>query len=316
MKDKVKIDWLSVTATWRALTDLGFALGFVDAGAHGAARQKGRYGYNASYQFASGFTILFNEGVTAGAKCHAQISGKLLDVARAGGLDDDDIIDLVTREGYHLTRVDVALDVVGCPHSLLSLGSNEIYTDSSNNVGRPLRKTHIKDVSGGGETIYIGSRQSDRMMRCYDKGAEQKQEPGEWLRFEIEFKGARADWAARAWQQGRAIGATEIQIWRLMADGMVDHPYFGQIDHVEGSISEFTRETGQVNNTWRWLVGQVRVAIGNYMDKHGTEAALAYIELLCGDVAARGVRVITPYGEVLGGDTDGSIPDAPVPVKP
>ena len=43
-----------------------------------------------------------------------------------------------------------------------------------------------------GKTIYIGSRSSEKMIRIYDKAAEQNQE-GVWIRYEIETKGDFAD---------------------------------------------------------------------------------------------------------------------------
>ena len=62
--------------------------------------------------------------------------------------------------------------------------------------------THAKtwsaiDGNQGGKTLYIGSRQSERMLRIYDKGAQMTHQPGTWDRVELEVKGDAAFRLAR-----------------------------------------------------------------------------------------------------------------------
>ena len=56
----------------------------------------------------------------------------------------------------------------------------------------------VIEGSEGGQTLYIGSRTSERMMRIYDKAAQMKDKPGLWDRIELEVKGDAALRLARA----------------------------------------------------------------------------------------------------------------------
>lgn len=64
-----------------------------------------------------------------------------------------------------------------------------------------VRARYIEDTPTG-STLYVGSRASDRMFRCYDKTAESDGEyPERSWRYEIEYKGDRA------WRVASAIKA-------------------------------------------------------------------------------------------------------------
>jgi hypothetical protein len=61
------------------------------------------------------------------------------------------------------------------------------------------QKTVSLIESPAGDTFYLGSRSSEKMVRVYDKGKEQGV-PQDWLRIEMEFKGESASRAADAAQ--------------------------------------------------------------------------------------------------------------------
>lgn len=71
-----------------------------------------------------------------------------------------------------------------------------------------MTRTSIIKTTPRGGTCYIGSRSSDRMLRCYDKTAESDglYPPGTW-RFEIEYK------RGRALNVARALGCSRFQPW-------------------------------------------------------------------------------------------------------
>lgn len=91
---------------------------------------------------------------------------------------------------WKVTRIDVAADFMntGIKPDFLH------FLYSSYHPRAPRNSTLI--VGKGGSTFYLGSRTSDRMLRIYDKGAEQQTEE-DWLRVEGEYKGELAMKVAR-----------------------------------------------------------------------------------------------------------------------
>lgn len=113
-------------------------------------------------------------------------TGKDLDVWRARDKLEA-LVHFARDHNARFTRIDVAIDLLDCG------GQVEDVARCIEGQGASLPvKTHsiIRGVHGGitGTTVYIGSRQSDRFTRIYDKGAEQGL-PLDWIRLELECKG-------------------------------------------------------------------------------------------------------------------------------
>jgi DNA relaxase NicK len=110
--------------------------------------------------------------------------------------------------GGVITRVDFALDDRAGRLSMDVIGEHidqELLT-SRWRKGRKILAT----LAGQGRTFEFGSRRSDSFLRIYDKQAEQldkgKDDPGEWVRVELELKREKADEAARRYvQEGEAF---------------------------------------------------------------------------------------------------------------
>ncbi|MBQ8382263.1 MAG: replication initiation factor domain-containing protein [Clostridia bacterium] len=88
----------------------------------------------------------------------------------------------------HYTRVDYALDVINdfsnimnnmIRHLNYGTSTGEPGFFISSNGGR-VYKSKIYLSDNGGKTIYLGSTQSEQMLRVYDKLAEQTDETGVW----------------------------------------------------------------------------------------------------------------------------------------
>lgn len=109
------------------------------------------------------------------------------------GLDPRDIVRAAAaRPEVRFTRIDLAIDLrdgEADPYDL-----HDAFT-----TGRV--KTHVRECQRTdqhtryavrkGATVYLGSRTSERYLRCYDKAAEQGVE-GDWTRLELELKRAQA----------------------------------------------------------------------------------------------------------------------------
>lgn len=103
---------------------------------------------------------------------------------------------LFSPDACHATRIDLQVTVelaTAAPYLLERL--YEAAAEGPKKVGRAVGYTLIKN-SDGSRTLYVGSRNSARYGRIYDKGMEQALgEPGKILRFELEVKDDMADQA-------------------------------------------------------------------------------------------------------------------------
>lgn len=117
-----------------------------------------------------------------------------------------------------VTRLDVAIDFYGGVESLLS----DVQESCKNGNLCRVKSwspvvTYSYDEVKTGETVYLGSRKSERFVRVYDKGLETKTlSPGCWVRWEAVFKGAVSDHLSG----GRDVGVSNSLM--LLGGGVVD----------------------------------------------------------------------------------------------
>lgn len=95
----------------------------------------------------------------------------------------------VSRWATNCSRIDLQVTLL--------LGKPDIFLFDqleAHFLALPARRGRVPDIcrvrdNKGGNTIYIGSRTSDKYLRIYDKGVEGKTNvPGELIRFEVEYK--------------------------------------------------------------------------------------------------------------------------------
>lgn len=89
-------------------------------------------------------------------------------------------------ELVRVTRVDLRVDVImPSPRPVAERWYEVLVADKNNQR----KATLFKSKNSGGNTLYVGSRQSMQYGRIYDKGAEAGiAEPGVLWRFEVEYK--------------------------------------------------------------------------------------------------------------------------------
>jgi phage replication initiation protein len=111
---------------------------------------------------------------------------------------------IFTQQG-HVTRMDVALDdrrpLISVEHVRQAVQAGHAVTRCQR--FQVIQTTSNRDGSSHGDTLYFGSRQSQTMLRVYDKRLElaQKQRPeaNEYgVRWELEFKDERAQACGKA----------------------------------------------------------------------------------------------------------------------
>lgn len=105
----------------------------------------------------------------------------------------------------HVTRLDVALDD---RQALVAVGTVKQAVDAGQAVTRSQKfqtvaASNMRDGTAKGETLYFGSRESQTMLRVYDKRLEMEQKGREdaqdfGVRWELELKQDRAQACAKA----------------------------------------------------------------------------------------------------------------------
>lgn len=122
-----------------------------------------------------------------------------------------------------LTRIDLAVDDIGCRYYSLEEIQNKLdlrRVISKFRTYRPIpEKTFDNDVLG--YTIYFGSRESDIMMRVYDKRLEQNRRKSvddvdyvnyDWIRWELEIKGERSNDVVREFVNGKSLSSVIVGV--------------------------------------------------------------------------------------------------------
>lgn len=128
-------------------------------------------------------------------KLGVRMTGKELGAYRDFGGTETKLIDFLTGCNASTSRIDIAYDLFG-----YNVDLQRIYADWK--AGKVTTKARtVRPMTQGqrnekGEieestTLYFGSRQSEIMVRMYEKGKEQRVDI-DWLRVELEIKGDRA----------------------------------------------------------------------------------------------------------------------------
>jgi phage replication initiation protein len=99
-----------------------------------------------------------------------------------------EIVALLEQVNARITRLDLAADFPGGEVSVddaLAAFREGAFAAG----GKPPSGRLVDDLgSGAGRTLYVGSRQSSKLCRVYEKGRQLGQKTSPWVRVEVEFK--------------------------------------------------------------------------------------------------------------------------------
>lgn len=146
-----------------------------------------RFGYKHALQHPMGHIVMFNPG-RPDMGIHVIMGGRSLREMMLGGHTQLEMLSWVIANGGRVTRLDLAVDVLDETIDLIALASCPRVKDAPGSA----RKWSQVSGSDGGQTVYIGSRQSEKFLRIYDKAIESGIRDRPWVRFELEIKGDTA----------------------------------------------------------------------------------------------------------------------------
>lgn len=230
---KVSVDWLAFTFTMfsspeRAIELMGYSIQDF------TKMPRGGMGYKSRLRSHSGLSLLFDGNADMGV--HVVIPGssvsdllehycytRMINTPFGVGYDIPvdssclaEFLSMVTRYGS-FSRVDLAVDDIGARFYSMEDVLQVLNEGCFVSKFRSYRNVCEKTTSGAktGHTIYMGKRTSEIMLRVYDKRLEQNGKNADsdapeimtdWVRWELELHGDRADRAVKELASGKELG--------------------------------------------------------------------------------------------------------------
>jgi hypothetical protein len=157
------------------------------------------------------------------------------------------------------TRIDLCIDVfmrervLGLPRKL-----KDTYKGGETSIKLIERLT--------GDTLYCGSRESESMIRIYDKSPEYDEELGRVWRFEVEYKKSLARLAAEVVEREGAVGIADI-VWSELRKKDLPSPVIPNKVNVGRRMATLSSAEMKVS----WLSRQVGPTV-EWLKKLGLES--------------------------------------------
>lgn len=195
---------------------------------------------------------------------HLILSGHSLEQMRFD-VPDADIVRHVLDGGGKITRLDVAVNIFDGELSPRQVAA-------AFETGKVQTPAHsgllLRGIREQNEGFTLGSRTSERYLRCYDKAAEQKLSDCRWLRIELELKKRRANTLASVLAR---TPNTRSVINRAIEDffKMPDNRELEEV--LRDTAGPFPQENRKMTKTYEWLMNQVAPAMARYALEHPDE---------------------------------------------
>lgn len=154
------------------------------------------FGYDRAAKTEHGAVIYSSES-NSRMGVHVVISGSSITQYSECGTGIREILHAAIIAQAKITRLDMAKDAQDERFQWIAI---EEAATGGNYRGTAQKIASIRS-SDGGSTLYIGSRQSEKFVRVYNKGIESGQ-GGDWWRLEMETKGEVANAVARVIDAG------------------------------------------------------------------------------------------------------------------
>lgn len=272
---EVLIDWFTVTA-WEDGATNSWAWWHAVASDHGLTKEEDGIGfmqYEGNYWKGGDGSFFLGTGIQ---------KNQVHNMARASGALSHSMFDRAAatpvKNGWaRCTRLDIQITLAqpddwyqwALANRLRKSGANIGYIDSSSGKGG--RKL---------ATVYVGSRQSSRVTRIYQKEAGAKSEM--YLRFETEFKGHRANIMAKSIADNRVEMGNYLlhEVQQLNDNGLT--ALFGAALSTYDPNSVKVKRVKSSDSTAHWLMTKCLPTLDRWINDHDhdDEVFLAFGKVL------------------------------------
>lgn len=219
-------------------------------------------------------------------KIMVRLDGHSLAEMRKGGASDSLLYEWIERMNGNVTRIDLAIDLFDCeayPVDILHAWECDQFMTTAQSVTLIEKKRRKKSA---GSTVYIGSRDSERFVRAYDKGKEQKTDL-DWIRVELEMKGKRAMQSYELAHKEGTDGATLGMLRDVVEWSDVD--WFEDIFAGRDDLIDISSIGRPETNHERWLRTVCIPAVAEAA-KHGLYGVEHQLRAILADIDENGVH--------------------------
>lgn len=227
---------------------------------------KGSYGYDRAIETSEHVRIMWS---TARKEMgtFTSYSGRALSAYRDREISSVEIMGHHNNNNDTCRRLDLAIDAVETGLNIDALFKALKQGKATTNV-----KKYSLITGNQGDTLYIGSRESEQFIRIYDKAKEQGDFTSDKIRIEIELKGSRALQMA-----DYISGATETEAIRRtqqLINSVVDFNTKVWSEIMGTENVGLAKAKDELPDTEKWLMQSVAPAMAKYIKKTGNTALI------------------------------------------
>jgi hypothetical protein len=253
----ITIDWLAINFKEYTLEAHEFIVTYASSDPIQATSP--RFGYSQSQTDNNGVQLQWNPD-REDMGHHVIFSGSALrNIFSGDDTQPQSLLRSCLNAGGRVSRLDLAKD---CTGEAIDLQAIYQSLEQGLNTGTSRTFGQIKS-SGEGHTIYVGSRQSEKFIRIYNKAAQSGISKELWFRFELETKGM----FSRALCKGLVDSTEWGSIFDNATRGMVDvgktgsfHKFF-PMESVPIGLPKLERTSDRE----KWIEEQVIPAVSKWV---------------------------------------------------
>ena len=239
-------------------------------------------GYRDAYKTATGIVVQWNVDREE-MGYHVVIAGSAIrNILLRYELDQKTLVQTVLDAGGSITRLDLAKDLQG-----INISLDKIYQalERGEHIGTARKFAQIHSLDGG-NTVYVGSRQSEKFIRIYNKAAQSGLSKETWFRYELETKGMVARALATMLVQDSRWGDAFDTLTKHMVDlrGSVDYAKFFTEGTPEIGFPKLEKKTDRE----MWIEKQVMPAVIKHFVENPNSAAVALLRHMLDMIEGQG----------------------------
>jgi hypothetical protein len=262
----ITIDWLAGTFHGRSKHETEFINKYASCPTIQDAAN--RHGYTSARVDGNGVQLLWNANREE-MGTHIVLPGSSLrKLQENAGVQLEALLRDAANAQLAFSRIDLAKDCTGQAIDLETVYQS-LVGGRNEGTARTFGKIQSND---GGFTIYVGSRQSEKFIRIYNKAAQEGLANEHWYRYELETKG----------MVSRALATSLIQSGHW--DGVFDAVSLSMLELGQSSpLAAFYTQDGisigipkieRTSDRERWIASQVIPAVSKHYSEHPDSDAI------------------------------------------